>query len=105
MRVLGICLIILGLAVLVFGILFIPQASSAKQKVVDSLTAPVTLDNLDSTYDKIDQGLDQMKGNEPEYLGTFAKRTSLGLAKTNVGIAKIVQTSGIIDIIIGVGMI
>jgi hypothetical protein len=105
MRVIGICIIILGLATLVFGILFIPQASSAKQKVADSLTSGVTLATLDATYDKIDQGLTQMKGNEPEYLATFAKRTSLGLAKTNVGTAKVVQTIGIIDIILGLGFI
>jgi predicted PurR-regulated permease PerM len=105
MRVVAIIVIILGLAAIVFGILFIPQASSAKQKVADSLTSGVTLDTLDATYDKIDQKLDSMKGNEADYLATFAQRTSLGLAKTNVGTAKAVQTNGIIDIVVGVALI
>jgi len=46
MRVLAILVIILGIAAIVFGILYIPQANSARQKVADSLTPPVTLDNL-----------------------------------------------------------
>ena len=53
MRVLAILVIILGIAALVFGILFIPQANSARQKVADSLTSPVNLDNLDATYDQV----------------------------------------------------
>lgn len=110
MRVVAICVIILGLAAVVFGILFIPQASSAKQKVADSLTAPVTLDNLDATYDQISGAFDKLKASgmpssDLQYVMVLGQRTSLGLAKSNVGIAKAVQTNGIIDIIVGLGLI
>ncbi|OGO07409.1 MAG: hypothetical protein A2Y92_02380 [Chloroflexi bacterium RBG_13_57_8] len=105
MRVLGVLVIILGIATLVFGILFIPQASAAKQKVADSLTAPVTLDTLDATYDNIDAKVDATPQNDPTYLMYFAQRTSLGLAKTNVGTARMVSTMGIINIIAGLGLV
>jgi hypothetical protein len=110
MRVLGILCIILGIAAVVFGILFIPQANSAKQQVADSLTAPVTLDNLDATYDQISAMFDQLKASgmpssDPQYVMALGQRTSMGLARANVGTAKMVMTSGIIDIIVGLGLV
>ena len=104
MRILALIVIILGLAGLVFGILFLPKASSAEQEVADSLTAPVTLDSLDVTYDNIDRQLRAMQGNEPQYLTYFAQRTSLGLARTNIGTASLVRTLGIMNILLGLGL-
>jgi predicted PurR-regulated permease PerM len=110
MRLLALVVVILGIAALVFGILFIPQASQAKQKVADSLTAPVTLDNLDATYDQISGAYDQIKASgmpssDPQYVMILGQRTSLGLAKSNVGVAKVLQTMGIVNIIIGAGLV
>jgi hypothetical protein len=105
MRFLALLVIILGIATLIFGIIFIPQASSTKQKVVDSLIAPVTLDNLDATYDQVNAGFKQLAQTDPMYIPTLVKRTSLGLAKSNVGVAMVLQTMGIVDIIIGVGLV
>jgi hypothetical protein len=110
MRVLAILVIILGIAAIVFGILYIPQANSARQKVADSLTSPVTLDNLDATYDQISGAFDQLKASgmpssDPQYVMVLGQRTSLGLARTNVGTAKMVMTNGIIDIILGLGLV
>ncbi len=110
MRILALLVVILGIAVLVFGIIFIPQASEAKQKVADSLTSPVTLDNLDDTYDQISGTYDQLKASgmpssDAQYVMVLGQRTSLGLARSNVGIAKVLNTMGIINILIGVGMI
>jgi len=110
MRVLAILVIILGIAAIVFGILYIPQANSARQKVADSLTPPVTLDNLDATYDQISGSYDQIKAsgmppNDPQYVMVLGQRTSLGLARSNVGTARMVLTNGIIDIILGLGLV
>jgi len=110
MRVLAVLVIILGIAALVFGILFIPQANSAKQKVADSLTAPVTLDNLDATYDQISGAFNKLKAagmpsSDPQYVMVLGQRTSLGLAKSNVGTAKVVLTMGIVDILLGLGLV
>jgi hypothetical protein len=110
MRLLALLVVILGIAVLVFGIIMFPQASSAKQKVVDSLSTGVTLDNLDQTYDLVDGQLGQVQAagiqpTDPQYLILFSQRTSLGLARANVGTAKMVQTNGIVNLLIGVGLI
>jgi hypothetical protein len=110
MRIISIIVIILGIAAIVFGILYIPQANSVKQKVADSLTAPVTLDNLDATYDQISGSFDQLKASgmpssDPQYVMVLGQRTSLGLARSNVGTAKMVMTNGIIDIILGLGLV
>ena len=105
MRVLAVIVIILGLAALVFGILFLPKASSAEQEVAESLTSPVTLDTLDITYDNIDQQVRAMQGNEPQYLMLFAQRTSLGLARSNIGTASLVRMLGIVNIFAGVGLV
>ena len=104
MRILSLIVIILGLAVLVFGIILLPMASSAEQEVADSLTPPVTLDTLDTTYEGIDTQVRAMQGNEPQYLTMFAQRTSLGLARSNVGSASLVRTLGIINILAGLGV-
>jgi len=110
MRFLALLVVILGIATLVFGIIFIPQSSSAKQKVADSLTSPVTLDTLDATYDQISGAFDQLKASgmpssDPQYVMVLGQRTSLGLAKSNVGVAKVLQTMGIVNIIAGVGLV
>jgi hypothetical protein len=110
MRLLALLVVILGIATLVFGIMFIPQASDAKKKVADSLTAPVTLDTLDATYDKISGSFDQLKAagmpsSDPQYVMILGQRTSLGLARSNVGVAKVLNTMGIVNIIAGVGFI
>ena len=104
MRVLAVIVIILGLAALVLGILFIPQASSGEKEIADSI-APLTLDKVSDTYDQIDQQVKQMQPTDPQYLTYFAKRTSLGLAKANIGVAKFVRTSGTINIIVGLGLV
>ncbi len=110
MRAIAIIVVILGIAAIVFGILFIPQANSAKQKVADSLTAPITLDTLDATYDQISGAYDQLKASgmpssDPQYVMILGQRTSLGLARSNVGTANMVMTSGIIDILLGLGLV
>jgi hypothetical protein len=105
MRVIAIIIAILGLAGLVFGILLVTQAASAEQEVADSLTAPVTLDTLDATYDGINAKVKQMPQTDPQYLTYFAQRTSLGLARSNVGTASLARTSGVVDIIMGLGLL
>ena len=105
MRLLAVITIILGLAVLVFGILFLPKASSAEQEVAESIAPNLTTDALDVTYDNIDNQLRSLQGNEPQYLQLFAQRTSLGLARSNMGVASLARTLGIMNIIAGLGLI
>jgi predicted PurR-regulated permease PerM len=116
MRVLAVVIIILGLASLVLGIIFIPQAASGRQQIADSI-APLTLDKLNAQYDKVSAAFDQfMAQEEPKiqaqqaqpsamYNYLSAQRAMLGLAKANVGTVNNVRINGIVDIVLGVGFV
>jgi len=108
MRAMAIIVVILGLASLVFGILFVTQAASAEQEVADSI-APLPLDQLDATYDAVIAQYVQMKasGAPPsvEYNYLYGNKVGLGLARSNIGTASAVRLNGIIDIILGLGVI
>ena len=107
---------VLGVVCLVFGIIFITQASSAEQEVADEIQ-PLTIAEVDAKYDAV-KALQQTQAATEEpgiqartaapstmYNYLTVQRTSLGLARTNIGLAGFVRTSGIIDIIVGVGLI
>lgn len=108
MRVMAVIVAIIGLATLVLGILFITQAASAEQEVADSI-APLPLDQLDSTYEAVTAQYNQMKaaGAPPsiEFNYLYGNKVGLGLARSNIGTASFVQTTGIINIIMGAGLI
>jgi hypothetical protein len=115
MRILGVIVVILGLAALVFGILFIPQASSAEKEIVESIT-PLQLSEVETKYDAVAVKYSQIKaaeepniqkGTAPSAMYNYlsAQRALLGLAKSNIGTAKFVRLNGIIDIITGLGLV
>jgi len=109
MRAIAIIIVILGLAAFIFGILFVTQGASGKQEVADSLKAPVTLDNLEDTYDAVKGQYEaaaasgQMPASDLNALANT--KTGLGLAKANKGTADMVRTSGVVDICIGLGLV
>ncbi len=116
MRVMAVIVVILGLASLVMGILFVTQSASAKDKVAESI-APLPLAQLDAKYDEVKAKQAQVKmAEEPKiqagqaqpsatYNYLTIQKTGLGLARANVGTADFVLTTGIIDIILGLGLI
>jgi hypothetical protein len=116
MRVIAVIVVLLGLASLVLGVLFMTQASSAEQEVANSI-APLKLAELDAKYDAVKAKADAMKAaEEPQiqagqaapsamYNYLSIQRTSLGLARANVGTASFVRTTGIINIILGLGLV
>ena len=108
MRVLAVIVVILGLASLALGILFIFQAADAEQEVADSI-APLPLDQVDAQYDAVTAQYNQMKqaGAQPDanYNYVAATKVGLGLARANVGTASFVQSVGIISIILGAGVV
>ena len=116
MRVLAAIIIILGLASLVFGILFIPQANSGEQEVAEAV-APLTLDEVEGKYDIVAEKYTQVRNAEEpgiqaktampsanyNYLGQ--QRALLGLAKSNMGVTAFIRMMGIVNILIGAGLI
>jgi hypothetical protein len=116
MRVLGAIVIILGLAVLVFGIIFIPQASSGEEEIAEAVD-PLTLDEVEEKYDVVAAKYTQIKNaEEPGIQGQTAapsamynylgqQRALLGLAKSNMGTTAFIRMMGIVNIFIGAGLI
>jgi predicted PurR-regulated permease PerM len=108
MRAISVIVAILGLAVLVFGILFIVQASSGEKEVADSI-APLPLEKLDAQYDALKSQYNQMKDSgapvDANFNNLLSNKIGMGLARANVGTAALVRTSGIIDIILGLGLV
>ena len=105
MRVIAIIVILLGIASLVFGVLYMTKAADAKDEVAESI-APLPLDQLNDKYDEAKAGIAQMEavGMEPD-LALKLQKTGLGLAKANKGTADMVQMSGIVYIILGAGLV
>jgi len=115
MRVIAIIIAILGLAGFVYGILFVAQAGSVENQVADSV-APLALSEVNAKYDAVAVKYDAARtAEEPQiqagkaapsvmYDYFSAQRALLGLAKTNIGLAKFLRTSGTVDILLGLGM-
>jgi len=107
---------VLGVVCLVFGIVFIIQAGSSEKEIAESIQ-PITLTELDATYEAVKtQQMTIRAAEEPNiqagqaapsamYNYLTIQRTALGLARTSVGLAAFVRTSGIIGIIVGLGLI
>jgi hypothetical protein len=115
MRVIGAIVLILGLAAIVLGVLFMLQANSGQQEIADQI-APLLISQVNDKYDQVDAAVEQMKTTaggqvQPDnpmfsnYINVFAQRSSLGLSKSNIGNVKAVRMSGIIDIGIGLGLV
>ncbi len=117
MRNLGSLIIIaIGAVSLVFGIIFIVQSGSGKQQIADDI-APLTIDQVDAKYDAVVAQHNTIRAaEEPKiqagqaapsamYNYLSIQRTSLGLARTNIGLVGFTRMTGIIDIVVGVGLL
>jgi hypothetical protein len=115
MRVLGVIVIILGLVGVVFGIIFLPQASAAQDEIATEVY-PLTLDEIDSHYDAVTAAFNTyMAQEEPGiqahtampsamYAYLSGQRALLGLAKSNMGTVALVRYLGIVNICVGAGV-
>lgn len=99
---------IVGVVCLVFGIMFIIEAGNAEQKVVNEI-APINLAicDVDAAYDQASVSLGQaMQSGDPETIqNAYLQKTSLGLVKSNIGTIKFVRNSGILEIVLGAGLV
>jgi len=112
----AIVIAVLGVAGLVLGIIFITQASSAEEEIANELQ-PLPIAEVDAKYEavKTNQMALAMSEEPGIQAGTAApsatynyltvQRTSLGLARANIGLTGFVRTNGIIDIVVGLGLI
>ena len=112
----AIVIVVLGVAGLVLGLVFIMQASSATQKIADELQ-PLLIAEVDAKYEAVETSQTALAMSEEPGIqaGTASpsamynylsiQRTSLGLARANIGLTGFVRTNGIIDIVVGLGLI
>jgi hypothetical protein len=104
-RLIGMVIALIGVVSLVFGIIFIIQSGSGKQEVIDELK-PVVLSELNAKYDGVKAAIAaEQPAPAVKYDYLLAQRALLGLAKSNVGLTNFVMMSGIVDIILGLGLI
>ncbi len=105
---------VLGIVVLVMGVVFISQAGAAEQKVADEIS-PLKVADVNATYDGVKAKQAQLaqaegaaiKAGNPSMPYTYLtlQRTSLGLTKSNLGVAQFIRTAGIVNIILGVSIL
>jgi len=116
MRVMAIVILILGVASLAFGVLFVTEASSAEQEIADSIQ-PLPIAEVDARYDAVKESQMALRMvEEPEiqagkaapsamYNYLTIQRTALGLTRSQIGLVSFTRTSGIINVILGLGLI
>lgn len=116
MRILSLVTLILGLAAVIFGVLFVFQANSGNNEIITSI-APLTLDQINPKYDAVSAKYDQVKmAEEPAIQGGTAlpsamynylssQRALLGLAKANIGTVKAVRMMGYVNIGVGIALV
>ena len=116
MRVIAVIIMLLGLASLALGVLFIMGSIDAEDEVAESIQ-PLPLAQLDAQYDAVKAKHAQIKAaEEPQiqagqaqpsamYNYLTIQRTALGLARTNVGVAQSAMTGGIVNAVLGVGLL
>src|SRR4030042_7157730 len=115
MGILALVALILGLAALVFGVVFIFQASSSDKEIANSI-APLKLNEVNAKYDAVATKYNAIKmAEEPNiqagqalptamYNYLSSQRALLGLAKSNIGTVKAIRINGIVDIMVGVSL-
>jgi hypothetical protein len=115
MRAVALIIVIIGLASLVLGIIFIAEAGSAEQEIADSIQ-PVKISEVDAKYEAVKAKQSQLRaveepaiqaGTPPSAMYNYLtiQRTSLGLTRSQIGLASFTRTTGIINLILGVGLI
>lgn len=115
MKILSVIVVILGLASVVLGIVFTISSGTAENEVAESI-APLALDQLDARYESVkssqmamaaQEGQAIQNGQAPSdmYSWLTLQRTSLGLARSNAGLSQLTRTLGIVNIVIGAGLV
>jgi hypothetical protein len=90
---------LVGVVAIVMGVLFILGAADSQNTVANEI-APLTISKVNSTYDQLSLGV---KAN-PTDMSLAIQKASLSVAKSNLGVIDFVRKSGILSIVLGVGV-
>ena len=91
---------LIGVAAIVFGVMFIMEAGNSRDDLATEV-APLQLSQVEATYD-------QFKADaaaKPTDLAKALRKTSMGLAKSNLKTIKFVQNAGYLNIALGAGFV
>lgn len=115
-RCIAVIVALIGVVGIVFGTMFILQAGSAEQDIADEIQ-PLTIAQVDAKYEVVKANQVALAAAEEPgiqagtaapsatYIYLTAQRTSLGLVRSNIGVASFVRTNGILNIAVGLGLI
>jgi hypothetical protein len=115
-RVMSIVIGVLGIAVLVFGAVFIIRAGSGEQQISDEIQ-PLKLSEVNAKYDAVKaKQLEMAKVEEPQiqagkaapsamYNYLSVQKSTLGVVKANITLAGAVRMLGIMSLIAGLGLL
>ena len=96
---------IVGVVAIIFGIMGIMEAGKAEDKVAEEI-APIAICDVNATYGQISGAYSAVKGTDtPEESALLLQKTSLGLAKSNIGTIKFLRNTSILEIIAGAGFV
>ena len=115
-KVIGMVVSLIGVAILAMGIVFMAQSNTAKKTVANEIS-PIAVKDVNATYDTLTTHFDQyMQVEEPNiqagkaaptamYIYFSAQRALMAQAKANLGLAGFVMMTGVVNIVLGLGLI
>jgi cytochrome c biogenesis factor len=115
-KVIGMVVSLIGVAILAMGIVFMAQSNTAKKTVANEIS-PIAVKDVNATYDTLTTHFDQyMQAEEPNiqagkaaptatYDYFAAQRALMAQAKANLGLAGFVMMTGVVNIVLGLGLI
>ena len=104
----AIAVAIIGVVCIVFGVMFIIEAGKGEQRVLDEIEPMgLAICDVNAAYGQASTALGQaMQSGDSEVIqDAKLMKTSLGVIKSNIGTIKFVRNSGILEIVLGAGLV
>ncbi len=101
-NILSILVTVIGIVCIVFGVLFIMQAGDSRKVVADEL-GTIKIADVNATYDSVKNAL-KANTDASKAVSLTLQKLSLGSAKSNISTINFVEKSGIVTIVIGLGL-
>lgn len=102
-NIIGILVAVIGVACVVFGVMFVMQSNTSLETIANEIK-PLQISQVDATYEQVKAAL--TAATDPAQVQTLTiQKTSLGLAKSNIGTVQFLKNSGIVNIVVGAGFL
>jgi cytochrome c biogenesis factor len=99
----GMLVAVIGVACVVFGVMFVMQSNTSLETIANEIK-PLQISQVDATYEQVKLAL--TVATDPAQVQTLTmQKTSLGLAKSNIGTVQFLKNSGFVNIVVGAGFL